>query len=294
MRARRWWSPAWACCSAAGPTPGRVRADPGRAMVEGRLRLHGGRRRRRARPGSTTPAREPDEDGTLLLSRTVTVEGRSRAHVGGRIGAGVAARRGRRAGGGRARAVRPAAAAAPGRAARPRWTGSPDRSTRSCWTRYREAYTAVACGRRRAGRPAAQRPRAHPGGRPAAARPGRDHPGRSAARRGRGAAGRGAAAGARRGPADRGAASRTRRRRWRARPTDEDAGRDALLGTARRTLEAQSGVDPTLGELAARLEEAATLVGDVAAELSAYLASARRRPGPAAGRSTSGGPRCAR
>src|SRR5690606_36859299 len=45
-----------------------------------------------------------------------------------------------------------------------------------------------------------------------------------------------------------------------------------LLGTARRTLEGQPGVDRTQGELSARLEEAATQVGDVAAELSTYLA----------------------
>ncbi len=44
-----------------------------------------------------------------------------------------------------------------------------------------------------------------------------------------------------------------------------------LLGTARRTLEGQASVDARLGELAARVEEAATLVGDVSAELSAYL-----------------------
>src|SRR5688572_21597185 len=62
---------------------GRVRADPGRAVVEGRLR----------RSGATAPgvqARvadaggELEDDGTLLLSRTVTAEGRSRAYVGGR------------------------------------------------------------------------------------------------------------------------------------------------------------------------------------------------------------------
>jgi DNA repair protein RecN (Recombination protein N) len=62
---------------------GRVRADPGRAVVEGRLRLIG--------PTATAvqariadAGAEPDDDGTVLLSRTVTVEGRSRAHVGGR------------------------------------------------------------------------------------------------------------------------------------------------------------------------------------------------------------------
>ena len=43
-------------------------------------------------------------------------------------------------------------------------------------------------------------------------------------------------------------------------------------GLARRTLESEAGTDPKLGELAARIEEAATLIGDVSAELSAYLA----------------------
>src|SRR2546427_9554081 len=60
----------------------RVRADPGRAVVEGRLRLAGtiaaGVTERVADAGA-----EADEDGSVLLSRTVTAEGRSRAHVGG-------------------------------------------------------------------------------------------------------------------------------------------------------------------------------------------------------------------
>ena len=62
---------------------GRVRADPGRATVEGRLRLAGD-------AAAAVQARvldagaEPDDDGSLLLARTVTAEGRSRAHVGGR------------------------------------------------------------------------------------------------------------------------------------------------------------------------------------------------------------------
>ena len=60
--------------------PGRVRAG-GRAGVEGRLVLP---------PDSPVWARaadagaEPDEDGTLILARTVSSEGRSRAHLGGR------------------------------------------------------------------------------------------------------------------------------------------------------------------------------------------------------------------
>ncbi|WP_216870504.1 DNA repair protein RecN [Modestobacter excelsi] len=60
--------------------PGRVRAG-GRAGVEGRLALP---------PESPVWARaadagaEPDDDGSLILARTVSAEGRSRAHLGGR------------------------------------------------------------------------------------------------------------------------------------------------------------------------------------------------------------------
>jgi DNA repair protein RecN (Recombination protein N) len=60
--------------------PGRV-SDGGRAGVEGRLQLP---------PASPIWARatdagaEPDDDGSLILARTVTAEGRSRAHLGGR------------------------------------------------------------------------------------------------------------------------------------------------------------------------------------------------------------------
>src|SRR5881394_2578823 len=62
---------------------GRVRADPGRATVEGRLRLP---RQVAAAVASRVEeaGAESDDEGSLLLSRTVTVEGRSRAHVGGR------------------------------------------------------------------------------------------------------------------------------------------------------------------------------------------------------------------
>src|SRR5690348_18376924 len=61
----------------------RVRADPGRAVVAGRLRLAGDAATVVA--GRVADAGgETDEDGSLLLARTVTAEGRSRAHVGGR------------------------------------------------------------------------------------------------------------------------------------------------------------------------------------------------------------------
>ncbi|MEI4271093.1 DNA repair protein RecN [Klenkia sp. LSe6-5] len=60
--------------------PGRVRAN-GRAGVEGRLALPADSPvwARVADAGA-----EPDDDGTLILARTVSAEGRSRAHLGGR------------------------------------------------------------------------------------------------------------------------------------------------------------------------------------------------------------------
>ena len=60
--------------------PGRVRAG-GRASVEGRLVLPAESPvwARAADAGA-----EPDEDGSLILARTVSAEGRSRAHLGGR------------------------------------------------------------------------------------------------------------------------------------------------------------------------------------------------------------------
>ena len=62
---------------------GRVRADPGRAVVEGRLRLNG-TLADSVQTRITEAGAEVDDDGSILLSRTVTIEGRSRAHVGGR------------------------------------------------------------------------------------------------------------------------------------------------------------------------------------------------------------------
>lgn len=60
--------------------PGRVRAS-GRAGVEGRLELPAGSPvwERAADAGA-----DPDDDGSLILARTVSAEGRSRAFLGGR------------------------------------------------------------------------------------------------------------------------------------------------------------------------------------------------------------------
>ncbi len=60
--------------------PGRVRAN-GKAGVEGRLELPPGSPvwERAAEAGA-----DPDEDGSLILARSVSAEGRSRAFLGGR------------------------------------------------------------------------------------------------------------------------------------------------------------------------------------------------------------------
>ena len=80
-RARRWSSPGWACCSAAGPTPALVRAGAARTLVEGRLDA------RRAAAPTALRAKEAGaelDDGVLLIARPSRAEGRSRAHLGGR------------------------------------------------------------------------------------------------------------------------------------------------------------------------------------------------------------------
>jgi DNA repair protein RecN (Recombination protein N) len=60
---------------------GRVRAGAGQALVEGRLRLPTGSP---ALARAIEAGAEPDDDGTLIVSRTVSEQGRSRAYVGGR------------------------------------------------------------------------------------------------------------------------------------------------------------------------------------------------------------------
>ncbi|MFG1927453.1 DNA repair protein RecN [Cryptosporangium sp. NPDC048952] len=64
---------------------GRVRRGTGRAMVEGRLRFEPDDPAQKVVLDRVAEAgASPDEDGTLLLARSVAAEGRSRAHVGGR------------------------------------------------------------------------------------------------------------------------------------------------------------------------------------------------------------------
>ena len=93
----------------------RVRNGAERAVVEGRFELPP------ATPAIALAAEagaEPDEDGSLIALRTVSADGRSRAHLGGRsVPVGVLAELSR-AVDRRARAERPATADAAGRAAR--------------------------------------------------------------------------------------------------------------------------------------------------------------------------------
>jgi DNA repair protein RecN (Recombination protein N) len=245
---------------------GRVRADPGRAVVEGRLRLP-------TQTARTVSARvidagaEADDDGSLLLSRTVTVEGRSRAHVGGRsvpvsllgeIGEQAVAVHGQSD---QLRLLRPAEQ----RASLDRFAG-PEHE--KLLTEYRELFGAWRrieddlADRRRNARERSQESdllrlgldeitRVDP-------QPGEDDELKIEAQRLEHAEGLRTAAS-------------LAHRAISAEDESEDAG--SLINTARRGLEAQSTVDPLLGELATRLEEAATLLADVAVELSAYLAS---------------------
>jgi DNA repair protein RecN (Recombination protein N) len=247
---------------------GRVRAEPGRAVVEGRLRL--------ADPVATAvhtrvadAGGEVDDDGSVLLSRTVTSEGRSRAHVGGRsmpvsmlgeVGERVVAVHGQSD---QLRLLRPAEQ----RAALDRFAGPEHEKLldtfRETYGRWRRVCDDLA-DRRRNARERNQEAdllrlgldeitRVDP-------RPGEDEELKAEVRRLEHAEGLRTAA-------------RTAQLclAGGAEPSDETPDATVLLGTARRTLESQAGVDRTLGELAVRLEETATLVGDVAAELSAFL-----------------------
>ncbi len=246
---------------------GRVRAQPGRAVVEGRLRLSG--------PVAATVAErvsdagcEPDDDGSLLLARTVTAEGRSRAHLCGRsvpvavlseLGEQVVAVHGQSD---QLRLLRPAEQ----RAALDRFAG-PEHDKLLAELRERHTQWRAVCedldDRRRHARERSQEAdllrlgldeitRVDP-------QPGEDELLRAESQRLEHAEGLRAAA-------DTAHAAL-------AGTGDDAPDATGLLALARRTLETQSTVDGMLGELAVRLDEAATQIGDVAVELSSYLES---------------------
>ncbi len=246
---------------------GRVRADPGRATVEGRLRLSNHTAEAVAERVREAGA-ERDDDGSLLLSRTVTVEGRSRAHVGGRsvpvsllgdIGEQVVAVHGQSD---QLRLLRPAEQ----RASLDRFAGAAHEKLllefRELYTRWRAVADDLADRKRNAHDRASEAEllklgldeitRVDP-------QLGEDEELRAEAQRLEHSEGLRTAA----------------QIAYVAIGGGEIDTQDAssMISRAKRSLDSQSGVDAKLGEYSARLDEAASLLGDVAVELSEYLAS---------------------
>ncbi len=244
--------------------PARVRSGSGRAVVDGRLRLPvGSPVLERARDAGA----EVDEDGELLVSRAIAVEGRSRAFLGGsavpagllgELADGVLAVHGQSD---QLRLLRPGEQRAAldrygevadlldrHRAAYGRWqqlaTDLADRTAR-----VRELTREADVLRHGLAEIAAVEPQPGEDGTLAAEAEKLAH---SDALRLAARTAHDALAG---DPAD---------------PAAGDADAAALLGAARRALAHESAADPELAALEKRLDEVAYLVADVAAELASY------------------------
>ena len=245
--------------------PARVRSGSGRAVVDGRLRLPA---------DSPVLARaveagaEVDEDGELLVSRAIAVEGRSPGLPRRQRGPGRAARRAVRGRPGACTGSRTSCGCSSRPSSAPPWTGTAGWSR--CWS-----------GTARRTGPGAGWPTTSPTGRPTLG----SWPARPTA----------CARGWPRSP--RSSRSRGRTRSWPPRP-DKLAHADALrlaaqtahgalagdpadpaadgtdvtalLGAARRALAHESAADPELAALEKRLDELAYLVADVGTELASY------------------------
>jgi DNA repair protein RecN (Recombination protein N) len=254
---------------------GRVRADPGRATVDGRLRLPA-HLRAAVESRIVDAGAEIDDDGTLLMSRTLTAEGRSRAHVGGRtvpvavlaeVGERVFALHGQSD---QLRLLRPAEQ----RAALDRYAG-PEHEKQlgrfaELYSRWRAVEDDLA-DRRANARQRSQEADLLRLGLDEISRvdpqPGEDELLREEAQRLEHVEGL------------RSAAQLAHVSLTGTGDGDDVADGLSQLSTARRTLEAQTSVDRVLGELAARLDEVATLAGDVSTELGSYLAALDADPG---------------
>lgn len=254
---------------------GRVRADPGRATVDGRVKLPP-HLRAAVESRIVDAGAEIDDDGTLLMSRTVTIEGRSRAHVGGRtvpvavlaeVGERVFALHGQSD---QLRLLRPAEQ----RAALDRYAGPEHEKLLGRFAELYGRWRAVEddlADRRANARQRSQEADLLRLGLDEISRvdpqPGEDELLREEAQRLEHVEGLRSAAQvahvALTGVGD----------------GDDVTDVLSLLSTARRTLESQTGVDRVLGELAARLDEVATLAGDVSTELGSYLAALDADPG---------------
>jgi DNA repair protein RecN (Recombination protein N) len=252
----------------------RVRAGAGQAVVEGRLRLPAGSA---ALARAVEAGAEPDEDGSLIVSRAVSEAGRSRAFVGGRavpVGLLAELADGLLAVHGQSDQIR-LLRAAEQRAALDRYAGEPvttlvDRH-RAGYARWRELCAEHDDRVRRARELSQEADLLRHGLAEIAAvdpQPGEDLELAALAERL-------AHADALR------LAAQSAHDLLCGDPVSADAGADvaALLSAARHALDAVAGNDPALAGPAARLADAAYQLADVAAELASYLAGLDADPG---------------
>jgi DNA repair protein RecN (Recombination protein N) len=245
--------------------PARVRSGSGRAVIDGRLRMpEKSPLLARARDAGA----ETDEDGTLLLSRAIAVEGRSRAFLGGsavpvgvlaELAEGVLTVHGQSD---QLRLLRPAEQ----RAALDQYAGAPVtdllRDYRAAYERWQELAADLADRTARVRELSQQADMLRHGladiaeGNP---QRGEDEAlAAEALRLGRADGLRLAAQTAHEALAGDPAAS------------TDNADVTSLLGAARRAVGQESGNDPELAELAKRLDELSYLAADLATDLASY------------------------